>query len=88
MQWLDLMVIPIKFQAPPYAERTWQKEKAQPSEECPCSGWVGSTVEKLGGKVTKSRDFKRSLGGAPGRDAESILESPSGKSPAEGHPEG
>lgn len=37
------------------------KEKAQPSKECRCSGWVGSTMEKLGGKDTKSRDWERSL---------------------------
>lgn len=41
------------------------EEKVQPSKECPYSGWIGSTVGKLGGKDTKSRDWERSLGGTP-----------------------
>lgn len=44
-------------------------------------------MEKLGGKDTESRDWERSLGGMPGWDTESMLESLSGQSPAEGHPE-
>lgn len=34
----------------------------------------GSTVEHLGGKDTKSRDWERRLGGTPGWDSELMME--------------
>lgn len=65
------------------------KEKAQPStRSCPCSGRVGSTMEKLGGKDTKSRGWERSLWrGTQMRSRVNAAKSLSGQSPAKGHPE-